>query len=185
MSDTDFCEISIFSRPETPYYSPFLQRLDYMNAEEAVRTMRRFQVTAANARKEANVYKVGAHTPISSTSHGTAPGRAPCRKLAPRLDGRDLHPLDGDRRAASAGHTFRVNFIRKPRPTRPRNVLLQLVLRRKYPGQALRLRKLSSRNTRRFSLRSASTADRPNSDVSSRRMTRGACGGRGPSSNEF
>jgi len=58
----DVCEISIFSRPETPFYSPYLQRLDYMNANEAVRTMRRFEVSASNARRQANVYKVGPHT---------------------------------------------------------------------------------------------------------------------------
>ena len=61
--EEEFCEISVFSRPETPFYSPFLQRLDFMNANESVRTMRRFQVTPANARREANVHKLRAHTP--------------------------------------------------------------------------------------------------------------------------
>ncbi len=59
----DGCEISVFSRPETPFYSPYLQRLDYMNANESVRTMRRFEVSASNERRQANVYKVGPHTP--------------------------------------------------------------------------------------------------------------------------
>lgn len=62
-SGDDLCEISVFARPETPFYSPYLQRLDYMNANEAVRTMRRFEVTAANERRQARVYKTGPHTP--------------------------------------------------------------------------------------------------------------------------
>jgi hypothetical protein len=52
----DSCEFSLFSRPETPYYSPYLQRLDYMNANERYRTMRRFALTPAGDRSEARVY---------------------------------------------------------------------------------------------------------------------------------
>ncbi|HEC62169.1 MAG TPA: hypothetical protein ENI27_07940, partial [bacterium] len=58
----DYCELQVFSRPETPYYSPFMQRLDYMNANDKARTQRHFIVTAANARQDGNIYKVGPHT---------------------------------------------------------------------------------------------------------------------------
>lgn len=58
----DYCELQIFSRPETPYYSPFMQRLDYMNANNSVRTQRHFIVTAAGEKRDGNIYKVGPHT---------------------------------------------------------------------------------------------------------------------------
>ena len=60
--EKDYCELQVFSRPETPYYSPFLQRLDYMNANNKARTQRHFMVTPANARSDGNIYKVGPHT---------------------------------------------------------------------------------------------------------------------------
>ena len=108
----DFCEFSLFSRPETPFYSPFLQRLDYMNAADAVRTMRRFKVTAANERSEANVSKVGAHTPyivdeawdcVWESAAASSGGKYVIEISIPwaQIGGRPL-----------PGHTFRVNFIR-------------------------------------------------------------------------
>ena len=108
----DFCEFSLFSRPETPYYSPFLQRLDYMNASDAVRTMRRFKVTAANERSEANIYKVGAHTPYIVDENWSCPWES-----AVSSDGGEYvieisipwAEIGGRPRP---GHTFRVNFIR-------------------------------------------------------------------------
>ncbi len=63
IAKNDYCELQVFSRPETPYYSPYLQQLDYKNANNAVRTQRHFIVTAANEHRDGNIYKVGAHTP--------------------------------------------------------------------------------------------------------------------------
>jgi len=108
----DFCEFSLFSRPETPFYSPFLQRLDYMNAADAVRTMRRFRVTSSNERSEANVYKVGAHTPyivdetwdcVWESAVASSAGKYVLEMSIPwaEIGGRP-----------QPGHTFRVNFIR-------------------------------------------------------------------------
>lgn len=108
----DFCEFSLFSRPETPFYSPFLQRLDYMNAADAVRTMRRFRVTSANERSEANVYKEGAHTPYIIDESWACPWES---AVASR-DGEYVIELSipwveiGGRPAP--GHAFRVSFIR-------------------------------------------------------------------------
>jgi hypothetical protein len=141
MSDADMCEVSIFSRPETPYYSPFLQRLDYMNAEESVRTMRRFQVTAANGRKEANVYKVGPHTSyivdeswncfwesaVSPSDHGyTAEISIPWTAIGglPR-----------------PGHTFRINFIRNRSQPVPETSCFNW-----YSGENIRVKPFASEN---------------------------------------
>lgn len=111
--DGEFVELSLFSRPETPYYSPFMQRLDYMNALEAVRTMRRFRLTPANARSEANVHKVGPHTPYF---------------IDESWDGRWESSVARSRRGWTAelaipwteiggrprpGQTFRLNFVRR------------------------------------------------------------------------
>ena len=59
----EYCELLTFSRPETPYYSPYLQRLDYQNANNAVRTQRSFRVWLTGKTGDANIYKTGAHTP--------------------------------------------------------------------------------------------------------------------------
>ncbi len=108
----DTCEISVFNRPETPFYSPYLQRLDYMNANEAVRTMRRFEVTSANARRQANVYKVGPHTPYIidyawpcgwQTAVSAKKGSVVIEAAIPWSDIGGL-PRRGD--------TFRVNLVR-------------------------------------------------------------------------
>ena len=108
----DTREISVFNRPETPFYSPYLQRLDYMNANEAVRTMRRFEVTSANARRQANVYKVGPHTPYIidyawpcgwQTAVSAKKGSVVIEAAIPWSDIGGL-PRRGD--------TFRVNLVR-------------------------------------------------------------------------
>jgi hypothetical protein len=110
--EDDCCEISLFSRPETPFYSPFMQRLDYMNANDSVRTMRRFQVTSANGRREANVYKVGAHTPYivdeawSSSWESAVSRRDGGYVVEAAIPWADI----GGR--PKPGHTFRLNFIR-------------------------------------------------------------------------
>ncbi len=110
--DDDFCEISLFSRPETPFYSPFMQRLDYMNANDSVRTMRRFQVTSANGRREANVYKVGAHTPyIVDESWSCSWESAVSRRDGGHVIEAAIPWTDIGGRP-KPGHTFRVNFIR-------------------------------------------------------------------------
>ena len=111
--DGDFIELSLFSRPETPYYSPFLQRLDYMNALETVRTTRRFRLTPSNGRSEANVHKVGAHTPylIDETWDGrwesavVRTRRGWTAELA--VPWAEIGGLPGP------GHTFRLNFVRR------------------------------------------------------------------------
>ena len=108
----DICEISIFSRPETPFYSPYLQRLDYMNANEAVRTMRRFEVTAANERRQANVYKVGPHTSYiidyewKSGWQTAASAKKGSVVIEASIPWADIGGLP------RPGHTFRVNLVR-------------------------------------------------------------------------
>jgi hypothetical protein len=108
----DVCEISVFSRPETPFYSPYLQRLDYMNANESVRTMRRFEVTSSNGRRQANVYKVGPHTPyIIDYAWKSAWQTAVSRKkravvIEAAIPWADIGGLP------RAGYTFRINLVR-------------------------------------------------------------------------
>jgi len=110
--DDDFCEFSLFSRPETPFYSPFLQRLDYMNAADAVRTMRRFKVTVANERSEANVYKVGAHTPYIVDEAWTCPWESAVASSGGKYVIEMSIPWAEIGGRPAPGHTFRVNFIR-------------------------------------------------------------------------
>lgn len=108
----DSCELSLFLRPETPFYSPFLQRLDYMNAAEAVQTMRRFKVTADNVRSEANVYKVGAHTPYIVDEEWTCPWESAVASSGRRSMIEMSIPWAEIGGRPQPGHTFRINFIR-------------------------------------------------------------------------
>jgi hypothetical protein len=108
----DLCEISIFSRPETPFYSPYLQRLDYKNANESVRTMRRFEVSSSNARRQANVSKVGPHAPYiidyawkSGWQTAVAVGKETV-VIEAAIPWADIGGLP------NAGDTFRINFVR-------------------------------------------------------------------------
>jgi len=111
-SPDDVCEISIFCRPETPFYSPYLQRLDYMNANESVRTMRRFEVTAANERRQANVYKVGPHTSYivdyewKSGWETAASGKKGSVVIEASIPWTDIGGLP------RPGHAFRMNLVR-------------------------------------------------------------------------
>lgn len=108
----DICEISVFSRPETPFYSPFLQRLDFMNANESVRTMRRFEVTASNERRQANVHKVGPHTPYiidydwKSAWQTAASSRKGTVVIEAAIPWADIGGLPGP------GYAFRINLVR-------------------------------------------------------------------------
>ncbi|OGD21916.1 MAG: hypothetical protein A2W03_11070 [Candidatus Aminicenantes bacterium RBG_16_63_16] len=109
---SDICEISIFSRPETPFYSPYLQRLDYMNANEAVRTMRRFEVTASNEKRQSNVSKVGPHTSYiidyewKSCWQTAAAAKKGSVVIEASIPWADIGGLP------KPGHTFRANFVR-------------------------------------------------------------------------
>jgi hypothetical protein len=111
----DVCEISVFSRPETPFYSPYLQRLDYMNANESVRTMRRFEVTTADERRQANVYKVGPHTPYILDYSWTSGWQTAVSKskgdiiIEAAIPWSDIGGLPGP------GDTFRINLVRTRR----------------------------------------------------------------------
>jgi hypothetical protein len=109
---SDICEISVFARPETPFYSPFLQRLDYMNANEDVRTMRRFLVTSANERRQANVYKERAHTPyIIDEKWVSAWETAVSHKKGAHVIEISI-PWADIRGLPRAGDTFRINLVR-------------------------------------------------------------------------
>jgi hypothetical protein len=110
--DDDFCEISLFSRPETPFYSPFMQRLDYMNANDSVRTMRRFQVASGNGRREANVYKVGAHTPYIVDESWSCSWKSNVSRRDGGYIVETAIPWADIGGRPKPGHTFRVNFIR-------------------------------------------------------------------------
>jgi hypothetical protein len=108
----DSCEFSLFSRPETPYYSPYLQRLDYMNANEAVRTMRRFTVTPANVRAEARVYKLRSHTPYIIEDSWNCPWESAVKFSGANYIIEAAIPWDQIGGLPQPGHTFRVNFVR-------------------------------------------------------------------------
>ncbi len=108
----DFCEFSLFSRPETPYYSPYLQRLDYMNANEAVRTMRRFTISPANARTEARVYKEGPHTPYIIDESWNCPWESAVKATSHGYIMETAVPWEHIGGMPKPGHTFRLNFIR-------------------------------------------------------------------------
>ncbi len=110
--DDDACEISIFSRPETPFYSPYLQRLDFMNANESVRTMRRFVVTSANARREANVSKTGPHTPYVIDEGWDVAWRSATARTRRGWVAEVAIPWDSIGGRPAPGHTFRLNVIR-------------------------------------------------------------------------
>ncbi len=108
----DSCEFTLFSRPETPYYSPYLQRLDYMNANEAVRTMRRFALTPANVKDEARVYKTGPHTHYITDKAWECPWESAVGFEAGRYTMEMAVPWEHIGGLPQPGHTFRLNFIR-------------------------------------------------------------------------
>ena len=108
----DACEFSLFSRPETPYYSPYLQRLDYMNANERYRTMRRFMLTPSNERSEARVYKTASHTPYIIEDSWTCPWESAVKFTQTGYVMEMAIPWESIGGLPKAGHTFRLNFIR-------------------------------------------------------------------------
>ncbi|MHB9029711.1 MAG: beta-galactosidase trimerization domain-containing protein, partial [Candidatus Latescibacterota bacterium] len=108
----DSCELSLFSRPETPYYSPYLQRLDYMNANEAVRTMRRFVLTPTNQRREARVYKVGPHSPYIIDEAWNCPWESAVKTGPGSIVMEWAIPWEQIGGQPRPGHTFRLNFVR-------------------------------------------------------------------------
>jgi hypothetical protein len=111
--DGEFVELALFSRPETPFYSPFLQRLDYMNALEAVRTMRRFRVTPSNGRSEANVHKVGAHTPYIIDESWNGRWESSVIRSRRGWTAELALPWTEIGGLPRPGHTFRLNFVRR------------------------------------------------------------------------
>ncbi len=110
--DGDSCEFSLFSRPETPYYSPYLQRLDYMNANEAVRTMRRFLLTPSGERAEARVFKDGPHNPYQVDDSWNCSWESAVKFTAGGYVMEMAVPWESIGGLPRAGHTFRLNFIR-------------------------------------------------------------------------
>ncbi len=110
--DGEFVELSLFSRPETPYYSPFMQRLDYLNALESVRTMRRFRLTPANARTEANVHKVGPHTPYIIDESWDGRWESAVARSRRGWTAELVIPWTEIGGLPRPGHTFRLNFVR-------------------------------------------------------------------------
>lgn len=111
--DGEFVELSLFSRPETPFYSPFMQRLDYMNALEAVRTMRRFRLTPANGRSEANVHKVAAHTPYIIDESWDGRWESAVRRSGRGWTAEIAVPWSEIGGVPKPGQTFRLNFVRR------------------------------------------------------------------------
>jgi len=109
----DNCELHVFSRPETPYYSPYLQRLDYMNANDFVRTQRRFLVDPAGNRIESDLYKVGPHTPyITDDSwEGTWESAATVTKRGYIVE--IVLPWETIGGMPGPGQDFRLHFVRR------------------------------------------------------------------------
>ncbi|MDP6356044.1 MAG: hypothetical protein QF473_13120 [Planctomycetota bacterium] len=108
----DYCELQIFSRPETPYYSPFMQRLDYKNANRKARTQRRFIVSADGHRREANIYKVGAHTAYMADEKWDGDWMGAVAYQADRFVVEMSIPWSQIGGMPQPGHTFRLGFIR-------------------------------------------------------------------------
>ena len=120
--DENYCELQIFSRPETPYYSPFIQRLDYKNASDSMRTQRFFIVTADGDRREGNIYKTGPHTPyITDDSwEGNWESAASADKGGYTVE--ISVPWNTIGGMPKPGHTFKLHFVRH------RNVTAQEIL---------------------------------------------------------
>jgi len=112
-SGDDFCELSTFFRPEAPYYSPYLQRLDYLNAAEAVRTTRRFKIGADGTRSEANVYKEGPHTYYLIDESWDCPWESAVSRNKGQYIVEAKIPWKALGGLPKAGDTFLINFIRE------------------------------------------------------------------------
>ena len=108
----DFCELLTFSRPETPYYSPFLQRLDYMNANNAMRTQRRFAVTVSGSRIDSNIYKTGPHTPYITDDSWEGAWESAVSMGNGRYTVEMAVPWETIGGMPAPGHTFKLHFVR-------------------------------------------------------------------------
>ncbi|MFC1508271.1 beta-galactosidase trimerization domain-containing protein [Candidatus Omnitrophota bacterium] len=108
----DYCELQVFSRPETPYYSPFIQRLDYKNASDSMRTQRFFIVTATGDRRDGNIYKTGPHTPYITDDSWEGDWES---SVSADKDGYTVEmsiPWDTIGGMPQPGHTFKLQFVR-------------------------------------------------------------------------
>lgn len=114
----DYCELQVFSRPETPYYSPFMQRLDYMNANRKARTQRGFMVTAANRRSDANIHKVGCHTPYLTDHSWDGEWESGVSRLDDRYVIEMAIPWSPIGGRPPPGHTFKLGFARHRKETK-------------------------------------------------------------------
>ncbi len=112
-SRSDNCELLIFSRPETPWYSPYLQRLDYMNANDFVRTQRRFLVDPRGRTVDSDIHKNGPHTPyITDDSwEGAWSAGASISKHGYTVE--IFIPWDTIGGMPGPGHDFRLHFVRR------------------------------------------------------------------------
>lgn len=110
--ENDYCEVQVFSRPETPYYSPFMQRLDYMNANNKARTQRHFMVTPANVQGDGNIYKVGPHTAYITDDTWEGNWKSAVSMLKDRYIIEMSIPWTDIGGMPEPGHTFKLGFIR-------------------------------------------------------------------------
>ncbi len=109
----DYCELLTFSRPETPWYSPYLQRLDYKNANNAVRTQRSFIVSATGKVRDANVYKTGAHTPYITDHDWEGDWDSAVKGGKGCYIAEIAIPWETIGGMPKPGHDFRLHFVRR------------------------------------------------------------------------
>lgn len=109
----DYCELLTFSRPETPYYSPYLQRLDYKNANNAVRTQRSFKVWVNGETGDANVYKTGAHTPYITDGEWSGDWKGAVTADKNGYIAEMSIPWETIGGMPGPGHDFRLHFVRR------------------------------------------------------------------------
>jgi len=110
---SDYCELLTFSRPETPYYSPYLQRLDYKNANNAVRTQRSFKVSASAKTGDANIYKTGAHSPYITDNDWTEVWDSASFVSNNGYVAELSIPWETIGGMPQAGHDFKLHFVRR------------------------------------------------------------------------
>ena len=113
----DYCELQVFSRPETPYYSPFLQRLDFKNANDKARTQRHFTITAVGEKQEGNIYKVGPHTSYITDDSWECEWQASVSRQKGRYIIELSIPWSEIGGFPQPGHIFKLGFIRHRRET--------------------------------------------------------------------
>ncbi|MFC1607653.1 hypothetical protein ACFL47_06735 [Candidatus Latescibacterota bacterium] len=111
--NNEYCELQVFSRPATPYYSPFLQRLDYKNANNKVRTQRHYIVTASDKGIEGNIYKVGAHTKYITDDTWTGSWEHAVSRDKDRYVVEMAIPWSEIGGLPGEGHDFKLHFVRR------------------------------------------------------------------------